>query len=76
MSLIYGWIANLAAVILAVMAFNQARFKGQVAILVLMGAVFGFPGLWPSPTMSLVCFLAKIVIAIGCSIFVKWSTAT
>ena len=76
MSLIYGWVANILSIVLAVVAFTQAQKKGQIAILVLMGSAFGIPHLWPSRTVALVCFLAKIIIAIGCYIYVKWSNAT
>jgi hypothetical protein len=75
-SLIYGWVANLLSIIVAVVAFTQAQEKGRIAILVLMGSAFGIPYLWPSRTVALVCFLAKIFIAIGCYIYVKWSNAT
>ncbi len=75
MSLIYGWIANLVAIVLAVVAFTQAQDKGRLTILVLMGAAFGAPYLWPSPTVSLVGFLGKIVIAIGCYVYLKWTNA-
>ena len=76
MSLIYGWVANILSIVLAVVAFTQAQEKGQIAILVLMGSAFGIPHLWPSRTVALVCFLAKILIAIGCYIYVKWSNVT
>ena len=75
MSLIYGWVADLACIVLAVVVFIQAGEKGRIAIPVLMGAVYGVPRLWPSPTVALVCFLAKIILAIGCAIYVKWSNA-
>jgi hypothetical protein len=71
-SLISGWIADGAAVVLAVVAFNEASEAGRLVILALMGAVFGMPYLWPSPAMSLACFLGKIVLAVGFSIYIKW----
>jgi hypothetical protein len=74
-SLVYGWVADILSIILAVVAFTQAQEKGRIAILVLMGSAFGIPHLWPSRTVALVCFLAKIAIAIGCSIYVKWANA-
>jgi hypothetical protein len=74
-SLIYGGIADVVVIVLAVVAFLEAQEKGRWVILVLTGAAFGLPSLWPSPTMSLVCFLGKIAIAMGCYIFLKWTNA-
>ena len=75
MSIAYGAIADILSIVLAVVALTQAREKGRIAILVLMGCAFGVPYLWPSRTAALVCFLAKILIAIGCYIYIKWSNA-
>ncbi|MGD0783431.1 MAG: hypothetical protein ABSA30_11290 [Candidatus Aminicenantales bacterium] len=75
MSIVYGAIADILSVVLAVVAFTQAREKGRIAILVLMICAFGVPHLWPSRTAALVCFLAKILIAIGCYIYIRWSNA-
>jgi hypothetical protein len=74
-SIINGPIADILSIILAVAAFTQAGEKGRFGILVLMGCAFGIPYLWPSGTVALVCFLAKILIAIGCYIYIKWSNA-
>lgn len=75
MSIVYGAITDILSIVLAVVAFTQAGEKGRIAILVLIGCAFGVPYLWPSRTVALVCFLAKILIAIGCYIYVKWSNA-
>jgi hypothetical protein len=74
-SIVYGAIADILSVVLAVVAFTQAREKGRIAILVLMICAFGVPHLWPSRTAALVCFLAKILIAIGCYMYIRWSNA-
>jgi hypothetical protein len=74
-SIVYGAITDILSIILAVVAFTQAGEKGRIGILALMGCAFGIPYLWPSRTVALVCFLAKILIAIGCYIYVKWSNA-
>jgi len=74
-SIVYGAVANILSIVLAVVAFTQAGEKGRIAILALMGCAFGIPHLGPSRTVALVCFLAKILIAIGCYIYIKWSNA-
>ena len=75
MSIVYGAVANILSIVLAVVVFTQAGEKGRIAILALMICVFGVPYMWPSRTAALVCFLAKILIAIGFSIYIKWSNA-
>lgn len=75
MSLFYGWIGNLLAVGLAVPAFLQAGPKGRIAIGGLMALTFLVPEFVPGPTPAIVCFVARIVIAIGCYLYIRWENA-
>ena len=71
----YGFIGDMLAVIVAVVAFVQAGPKGRIVIAWLMGSAFVIPRIAPSPTVSIVCFIARILIAIGCYLYIRWSNA-
>ncbi|MDD8025546.1 MAG: hypothetical protein PHI34_03450 [Acidobacteriota bacterium] len=71
MSLVYGLIGNLLAVWLAVAAVVQAGPKARIVIVTLMGASFLVPELAAGTTVSTACFLGRIVIAIGCYLYIR-----
>jgi hypothetical protein len=71
----YGLIGNLLAVWLAVTAFLQAGPKGRITIVGLMAVTFIVPEFVPGPTAAIICFVARIVIAIGCYLFIRVSNA-
>jgi hypothetical protein len=71
----YGMLGDALAVIAAVVAFFQAGLKGRIVIAWLMGSSFVIPLIAPSPTVSIVCFVARILIAIGCYLYIRWSNA-
>jgi hypothetical protein len=72
---VYGLIGNLLAVWLAVTAFLQAAPKGRIAIAGLMAATFLVPEFVPGPTTAIICFVARILIAIGCYLYIRWENA-
>jgi hypothetical protein len=75
MSIVYGLIGNLLALWLAVTAFLQAGPKGRIAIAGLMALTFLVPEFAPGLTTATVCFVARIVIAIGCYLYIRWDNA-
>ncbi len=69
MCLFYGIIGNVIAVGLAVKAFIGAEVRGRIVILVLIGATFLAPRLFPGRSVSLIAFIARLVVGIGCYFF-------
>jgi len=72
MSLFFGIVGNVIAVGLAVKAFIEAQGLGRVAILILMGGTFLVPRVWPGQTMSLAAFVARMLVAVGCYLFLRY----
>jgi len=75
MSLFFGLIGNVLAVGLAARAFVEAGPKGRIAIVVLMGSSFLIPKLAGGAAVAAACFTARIVIAIGCYLYVRYTNA-
>jgi len=72
MSLIFGIVGNVVAVVLAVKAFVEAGAGGRIALLVLMGATFLAPRVFPGLIVSQVAFIVRMLVGIGCFVFLKY----
>ena len=59
-------------IVVAVLAFLEAQDKGRVFLIVSMSLSFLLPQIFPSRTMTILCFVSRIMIAIGCLIYLKW----
>jgi hypothetical protein len=59
-------------IVVAVMAFLEAQDKGRVFLIVSMSLTFLLPRIFPSITMTILCFVSRIMIAVGCLIYLKW----
>lgn len=68
----YILIGNIIALVLAVLAFNEAGNPGRIALVLLIGATFLVPKLVPGPTIPYLMLAARSVIGIGCYIFYRW----
>ena len=68
----YFLIGNIIAVALGGLAFYEAGIKGRIVLLVLFGATFLVPKLVPGLTISYFMIAARMVIAVGCYIFIRW----
>ena len=75
MSGILFLVGNVASVLVGGYAFVEAEDRGRVLIASLMGAAFLLPRLFPSLTLRLVCFVARMILAIGCVVYLKWKQA-
>lgn len=71
----YFLIGNVIAIALSALAFYEAGVKGRIVILVLVGATFLVPKLVPGLTISYLMVAARMVIGIGCTIFIRWRNA-
>jgi hypothetical protein len=68
----YALIGNIVAAALIIAGFLAAETGGRIAIVLLAGATLVIPKLAASPTVGVVCFTARILLAIGCALYVKW----
>ncbi|GEM_PF-4401387 len=71
----YQAIGDLLAVGVAVAAFLQAGLKGRIVIAVLMGAAFLVPDMIGGQTAAYIGLAVRMVIAIGCYLYVRWINA-
>jgi len=71
----YALIGNIVAAVFIIAAFLAAEARGRIAIVVLAAATFVVPKLSASSTVDIVCFTARILLAIGCALYVKWRNA-
>jgi hypothetical protein len=72
MSLFYGIVGNVIAIGLAAKSFVESETRGRIVILVLIGTTFLIPRLFPGRTVSLVAFIARMIVAIGCYFFLRY----
>jgi hypothetical protein len=65
-------IANVIAIVLIARAFFEAAATGRIIILALFALSFIVPRVWPGIPVSLICFVVRVCLAIGCYIYLKW----
>ena len=65
-------IGNVASVVLAVWAAYEADGAGRLVIAVLLVLSFLISKLWPGIVVSLICFVGRVLLGIGCLIYLKW----
>jgi hypothetical protein len=65
-------IGNVASVVLAVWAAYEAEGSGRLVIVALLVLTFLIPAFWSATLVSLICFVGRIVLGIGCFIYLKW----
>jgi len=59
-------------IVVAVLAFLEAQVKGRIFLIVSVSLTFLLPRIFPSITMTILCFVSRIMIAVGCLIYLKW----
>jgi hypothetical protein len=67
----YGAIGTGLAIILIIMAFFRAGSTGRIIILALVSLTFLLPTLLSSMAVGLICYVGRILIGIGCYIYLK-----
>lgn len=67
----YGAIGTGLAIILIVLAFLRAGNTGRIIILALVSLTFLLPALFSSMAVGLICSVGRILIGIGCYIYLK-----
>jgi len=67
----YQLIGTIIALGIMAYAFYEAETTGRWVILVLAAATLIVPKIFPSSTVGLLCFIARILIAIACYIYLK-----
>jgi hypothetical protein len=72
---ILSLIGNILAIVGAGAAFFEAETKGRIFILTLMALTFIIPKIWASLLISSICFVLRMVLAIGCYVYVKYQSA-
>jgi len=65
-------IGNVASVVLAVWAAYEAEGPGRLIIIALLVLTFLIPALWSASLVSLICFIGRLILGIGCFIYLKW----
>jgi hypothetical protein len=70
-SLAFGLIGNVIAVGLAAKTFLEAQGWGRVAVLILVGATFLVPRVFPGQTVSTAAFVARMLVGIGCYLWLR-----
>jgi hypothetical protein len=68
----YGNIGTIVAIVLIVLAFFHADINGRIIILSLSGLTFLLPRLFPSPTLHVICWAARLFIGMGSYIYLKY----
>jgi len=63
---------TVVTIVIAVLAFLEAQEKGRVFLIASMSLTFLLPRIFPSRTMTILCFVGRIMIAVGCLIYLKW----
>jgi len=71
----YILIGNIAVLVIAVLAFNEAGNPGRIALVLIIGATFLVPKLAPGPTIPYLMLAARAAIGIGCYLFYRWSNS-
>jgi len=69
---IINLIGNVAAIVLACWAAYEADGSVRLIIMALLVLTFLIPALWSAALVSLICFVGRIVLGIGCFIYLKW----
>jgi ABC-type glycerol-3-phosphate transport system permease component len=67
----YAAIGTIIALGMMAYAFYEAENRGRLVILVLASATFIIPELFSTSTIGLICYISRILIGIGCYIYVK-----
>jgi hypothetical protein len=71
----YGAIGEGVAFILIVYAFVESDTKGRIFLAVSYVLTFLLPSVFPSRILSLIGFLARLLIGAGCFIYLKYQSA-
>jgi hypothetical protein len=71
----YALIGNIVAAGFIIAGFVLAETRGRIVIAALAAATFIVPKLAESLTVGTVCYVARIVLALGCAIYTKWRNA-
>ncbi len=71
----YALIANVIAGFFIVRGFLAAEERGRIVIVVLAAATLIVPRLFASGTVGLFCFVARVLVGIGCAMYVKFKNA-
>jgi len=69
---IYTGIGTGVALVLMAMAFHEAENRGRVIILSLAVLTFLLPALFPSSAIWLIFFIARILIGLGCYLYLRY----
>lgn len=75
MGIPYDLIGTGIAIILIALAIYEADIKGRIIILALTLLTFLLPALLRKAVLNLICFIARLLIGIGCYIYLKWQNA-
>lgn len=75
MGIPYGSIGTGVAIILIALAIYEAEIKGRIIILVLALLTFLLPVLFRTAVLNLICYIARLLLGIGCYIYLKWQNA-
>lgn len=71
----YELIANIIAGFFIFTGFLAAEERGRITIVLLAAATLIVPPVAGSNTARLVCFGARVLLGIGCAMYVKWRNA-
>ena len=71
----YELIGNIVAAGFIIYGFVLAEARGRIAIAGLAAATFIVPKLAGPGAVGTVCYVARIILAIGCAIYAKWRSA-
>ena len=65
---------TVATLVIAIMAFLEAQDKGRAFLIVSMSLSFLLPQIFPSRTMTILCYVGRVMIAVGCLVYLKWES--
>jgi hypothetical protein len=68
----YWLIGNIVTVIIAVAAFLEAGIKGKIFLVLIFSVLVVLPHISTIEAMDNICFFGRIIVAIGCYVFIKW----
>jgi hypothetical protein len=72
---IYTIIGTILSLGIIVYALLEADSKGRITIIILVAATYILQKAFPGFVISTICFVLRILIAIGCYIYIKFRNA-
>jgi hypothetical protein len=67
-------VATFVVLVLIGLAFYEADVKGRIIIFSLGAVTFLLPVFILAPAITTICFVARILLGVGCFIHWKWTT--